>query len=197
MRAKYTPRTNLRFVLWVFRPCRGLSVSQLRPMHRRYDTEENSTLFSSLSVCLRSRNSRNRFLGCKKRTHRDNGRNGDDVCRDTVLSRCQSCPMSKGRISYITSHARQENLYATYRTADNEFWSNLARESQQEFQRSGTEGKCIEARELIIALPEDLYAIRAAAGPRRTLRRSSAGGTVWSACPPSTTTSARQTIIST
>ena len=55
----------------------------------------------------------------------------------------------KGRISYITSHAKQENLYATYRTADNEFWSNLARESQQEFKRSGTEGKCIEARELI------------------------------------------------
>lgn len=63
-------------------------------------------------------------------------------------------PNVKGRISYITSHARQENLYATYRTADNVFWNNLARESQQEFQRSGTEGKCIEARELIIALPE-------------------------------------------
>ncbi len=63
-------------------------------------------------------------------------------------------PNVKGRISYITSHARQENLYATYRTGDNTFWSNLARESQQEFQRSGTEGKCIEARELIIALPE-------------------------------------------
>ena len=60
----------------------------------------------------------------------------------------------KGRISYITSHTRQENLYATYRTADNAFWSNLARESQQEFKRSGTTGKCIEARELIIALPE-------------------------------------------
>lgn len=63
-------------------------------------------------------------------------------------------PNVKGRISYITSHARQENLYATYHTADNAFWSNLARESQQEFQRSGAEGKCIEARELIIALPE-------------------------------------------
>ena len=63
-------------------------------------------------------------------------------------------PNVKGRISYITSHARQENLYATYRTADSTFWSDLARESQQEFQRSGTEGKCIEARELIIALPE-------------------------------------------
>lgn len=63
-------------------------------------------------------------------------------------------PNVKGRISYITSHARQENLYAVYRTADNEFWGNLARESQQEFKRSGAEGKCIEARELIIALPE-------------------------------------------
>ena len=60
----------------------------------------------------------------------------------------------KGRISYITSHARQENLYATYRTADNTFWSNLAKECQQEFRQSGADGKCIEARELIIALPE-------------------------------------------
>lgn len=53
----------------------------------------------------------------------------------------------KGRISYITSHARQENLYATYRTADNNFWSDLAKECQQEFKRSGADGKCIEARE--------------------------------------------------
>lgn len=63
-------------------------------------------------------------------------------------------PNVKGRISYITSHARQENLYAAYRTADSAFWSNLARESRQEFQRSGAKGNCIEARELIIALPE-------------------------------------------
>ena len=46
----------------------------------------------------------------------------------------------KGRISYITSHARQENLYATYRTADNDFWSDLAKECQQEFKRSGADG---------------------------------------------------------
>lgn len=63
-------------------------------------------------------------------------------------------PNVKGRISYITSSVRQENLYAAYRIADNAFWSNLARESQQEFKRSGADGKCIEARELIIALPE-------------------------------------------
>ena len=46
----------------------------------------------------------------------------------------------KGRISYITSHARQENPYATYRTADNTFWSNLAKESQQEFKLTETKG---------------------------------------------------------
>lgn len=63
-------------------------------------------------------------------------------------------PNVKGRIYYITSEKKQEYLYATYRTADHAFWNNLARESQQEFKRSGTEGKCIEARELIIALPE-------------------------------------------
>ena len=61
----------------------------------------------------------------------------------------------KGRMNYITSHARQENLYATYQTADSAFWSALAKEAQNEFKRSNVEGKCIEARELIIALPEE------------------------------------------
>ena len=60
----------------------------------------------------------------------------------------------KGRISYISSHARQENLYAVYETTDRKFWAELAKYNQEEFKRSGTEGKCIEARELIIALPE-------------------------------------------
>ena len=55
-------------------------------------------------------------------------------------------PNVKGRISYITSQARQENLYATYRTADNTFWNNLARESQQEFKRSGTDGKVYRSK---------------------------------------------------
>ena len=110
-------------------------------------------------------------------------------------------PNVKGRISYITSHARQENLYATYRTADSQFWSNLARESQQEFQRSGTEGKCIEARELIIALPEvytqyEPQQVLTDFTEEFRLQRSSVGGTGWSACPPSTITSARQIIIS-
>ena len=97
-------------------------------------------------------------------------------------------PNVKGRISYITSHARQENLYATYRTADNAFWNNLARESRQEFQRSGAEGKCIEAGELIIALPE-VYTSRSRC--LRILQMSSAGGTAWNVCRHCTTISAR------
>ena len=66
----------------------------------------------------------------------------------------------RGRITYISSHAKQENLYAVYETTDRHYWTELARFNQQEFLKSGTDGKCIEARELIIALPEsfpDLY----------------------------------------
>ena len=59
-----------------------------------------------------------------------------------------------GRINYISSHARQENLYAVYETTDRKFWRELAKCNQEEFIKSGTDGKCIESRELIIALPE-------------------------------------------
>ena len=60
----------------------------------------------------------------------------------------------KGRITYISSHAKQENLYTVYETTERKFWRELAKCNQEEFAKSGTEGKCIEARELIIALPE-------------------------------------------
>lgn len=62
----------------------------------------------------------------------------------------------KERISYISDPKRQEYLYATFSTReDMAFWNDLAKECQEEFKRFGTEGKCIEARELIIALPEE------------------------------------------
>ena len=63
----------------------------------------------------------------------------------------------RGRITYISSHAKQEHLYAVYETTERSYWTELARCSQQEFKKSGVEGKCIEARELIIALPESLF----------------------------------------
>ncbi len=72
----------------------------------------------------------------------------------------------RGRINYITSPVRQENLYATYRTCDSRLWSDLARKNQEDFHRSGTAGKCIEARELIIALPEEFVHMQ----PQEVLR---------------------------
>ena len=60
----------------------------------------------------------------------------------------------KGRITYISSHAKQENLYAVYETTERKFWREVAKCNQEEFAKSGTEGKCIEARELILVLPE-------------------------------------------
>ena len=60
-----------------------------------------------------------------------------------------------GRITYISSHAKQEHLYEVYASEpDRAFWRELAKCSQEEFEKSGTNGKCIEARELMIALPE-------------------------------------------
>ena len=64
-----------------------------------------------------------------------------------------------GRIHYISSHEKQENLYATYNTASQEFWKMLAQTNWDEFRKSGTTGKCVEARELIIALPECFAAL--------------------------------------
>lgn len=63
-----------------------------------------------------------------------------------------------GRIDYITSTVKQENLYAIYATQPlRSFWKDLAKCNREEFAKSGTIGKCIGARELIIALPEGLY----------------------------------------
>ena len=60
----------------------------------------------------------------------------------------------KGRINYISSSEKQENLYAIYNTTFSNYWRLLAEYNQQEFRKSGTSGSCIEVRELIIALPE-------------------------------------------
>ena len=48
-----------------------------------------------------------------------------------------------GRITYISSHAKQGHLYEAYATeSDRAFWRELA--------KSGTNGKSIEARELTL-----------------------------------------------
>ena len=65
----------------------------------------------------------------------------------------------QGRVDYISNPKRQEHLYAFYGTVAPEFWQRLSEQAQFDFWRSHQKtGKCIEARELIIALPESLQA---------------------------------------
>ena len=62
----------------------------------------------------------------------------------------------KGRLDYISNPARQEYIEGYYNTADYSFWELLADESQQQFAKKvNRKGKCCEAREFIIAIPQD------------------------------------------
>ncbi len=60
-----------------------------------------------------------------------------------------------GRVDYISNPERQEKIMSFHNTTDNEFWYKLAQESQEQFKQSGTHGKCCEAREFIIGLPQN------------------------------------------
>ena len=60
-------------------------------------------------------------------------------------------------MNYISNPERQEHLYAAYSTVEPEFWRYLSEQSRYDFWRSNQpSGKCVEGRELIIALPESL-----------------------------------------
>ena len=61
----------------------------------------------------------------------------------------------KGRINYITNEKKQENIVDYYNTTDNEFWKMLAKESQIRHKETKAGGKCCEARELIIGIPQN------------------------------------------
>ena len=127
LRAKYTHRTKLRFVLCVFRDCIEL-LRRIRRWVRKRMPMHPLTLSIRREMIRMPRNS---FVQMNKLTN------------------------VSGRITYISSKAKQENLYATYTTvSERSFWRELAKYNQESFLQSGTEGKCIEARELIIALPE-------------------------------------------
>lgn len=60
----------------------------------------------------------------------------------------------KGRIKYITNKDKQENIVDYFNTADNEFWKMLAKENQARHRQVKAGGKCCEARELIIGIPQ-------------------------------------------
>ena len=148
LRAKYTPRTNLRFMLSVFRPCREqshASVTYTNAVAFGYAGYGNKPTTIPLILSVR--------------TPFPLAEEGEESTLTTRHSFIQMTKLSnvRGRITYISSHAKQEHLYAVYETTERSYWTELARCSQQEFKKSGVEGNCIEARELIIALPESLY----------------------------------------
>lgn len=148
LRAKYTPRTNLRFMLSVFRPCREqshASVTYTNAVAFGYAGYGNKPIAIPLILSV--------HLSFQL------SEEGEESTLTTRHSFIQMTKLSnvRGRITYISSHAKQEHLYAVYETTERSYWTELARCSQQEFKKSGVEGKCIEARELIIALPESLF----------------------------------------
>ena len=148
LRAKYTPRTNLRFMLSVFRPCREQSHAGV--------TYTNAVAFGYAGYGNKPTTIQ---LILSVRTPFPLAEEGEESTLTTRHSFIQMTKLSnvRGRITYISSHAKQEHLYAVYETTERSYWTELARCSQQEFKKSGVDGKCIEAREFIIALPESLY----------------------------------------
>ena len=61
----------------------------------------------------------------------------------------------KGRIKYITDEKKQENIVDYYNTTNIEFWELLAKESRLRHKETKAKGKCCEARELIIGIPQN------------------------------------------
>lgn len=49
----------------------------------------------------------------------------------------------RGRIYYISSPKKQENLYAVYETTDRKFWTDLAKYNQAEFKKTVRRGNVL------------------------------------------------------
>ena len=133
LRAKYTPRTNLRFMLSVFRPCREqshASVTYTNAVAFGYAGYGNKPIAIPLILSV--------HLSFQL------SEEGEESTLTTRHSFIQMTKLSnvRGRITYISSHAKQEHLYAVYETTERSYWTELARCSQQEFKKSGVEGKC-------------------------------------------------------
>ena len=120
-----------------------------RRLRAKYTHRTKSYDFMLLRVCISPLQGAFILLKYKKLKNRRN----KYMARNSFIQ-ISKLGNLKGRIDYITNPKRQENLYAVYNTTDDTFWHDLARCNRLEFKKSGSAGKCIESRELIIALPE-------------------------------------------
>ena len=127
---------------------KGKQISPRR-LRAKYTHRTKSYDFMLLRVCISPLQGAFILLKYKKLKNRRN----KYMARNSFIQ-ISKLGNLKGRIDYITNPKRQENLYAVYNTTDDTFWHDLARCNRLEFKKSGSAGKCIESRELIIALPE-------------------------------------------
>ena len=64
-----------------------------------------------------------------------------------------------GRLDYISNEERQENIVEFYNSQDLDFWKKLAKENREQFKitsHAKRNRKPVEAREFIIALPQNI-----------------------------------------
>lgn len=74
-----------------------------------------------------------------------------------IYVRPTALPNVKGRVNYISSDKRQENLVAVFSDVDNQFWHELSEHCQKAAAEAGHKNTC-EAREWHGALPNE-YAV--------------------------------------
>ena len=53
----------------------------------------------------------------------------------------------KGRVDYISSPKRQENLYVVFSNVEDSYWELLVEQNQRDFAKSGTEGTGRDTKE--------------------------------------------------
>lgn len=71
-----------------------------------------------------------------------------------IFVRITSIHSFKREYIYITSPDKQEHLLAVYETTNTNYWGNLTGENHKSFNRYNPHGKCVEVKEMILALPE-------------------------------------------
>ncbi len=108
LRAKYTPRTNLAICTLVISPLQGAmyhSFGQCTPFRNDTDRKLHAVFFAVRLTITLPKQQQPISNGCKTSTPVTGGRS--TMARHSFIQ-MSKLPNVKGRISYITSHARQE-----------------------------------------------------------------------------------------
>lgn len=182
LRAKYTLRTNLRFMLRGFRPAGGkfaqaqiYTVRKSRTVfiHAAQRTGAWMALLPTVtfgakcaappvglhrtnphSAAVKEQQPQTALIRVSVRTQPSNNGCSQNNCgglsakerKKAFMKRNSFIEMAKlhdlsGRITYISSHAKQEHLYEVYTTEpDRAFWRELAKCNQEEFEKTARMG---------------------------------------------------------